>query len=163
LWASGAAVLLDRAVEELTRLVSARWRREAQWRGLLHPGPMRIAWSSTTRPVSAPVDEIVSRMPGVRPTRLRLHGFIGEVAATWRRLPARQLVVIGSPAAGKTSLAVLFVREVLADRAPGEPVPVLLNPVTTHLDMWIDRRLAAAHREAQLRHGRGGQARRPPP
>ena len=42
----------------------------------------------------------------------------------------------------------LFVREVLAARAPGEPVPVLLNlsgwdPATTHLDTWLARRLNA--------------------
>lgn len=144
--AEDPAVLLERAAAELARLVGTQWLREAQRRELLLPVPMRIPWASTTRPVSAPVGEIVAPMPGSRPTRLRLHGYIGEVAATWRRLPARQLVVIGPPASGKTSLAVLFVREVLAERTSAEPVPVLLNlagwnPTTTHLDTWLVRRL----------------------
>lgn len=156
------AELLDRAAEELARLVDTQWRREAQWRGLLHPGPMRIPWSSTTRPVSAPVSEIVP-LPGVRPTRLNLHGTIGEVADTWRRLPARQLVVIGAPAAGKTSLVVLFVQEVLAKRVPGEPVPVLLNlagwdPSTAHLDTWIARRIAADYPQLTRRRSYGDDA-----
>jgi hypothetical protein len=157
------AELLDRAAEELARLVDAQWRREAQRRGLLHPGPMRIPWSSTTRPVSAPVSEIVTPMPGIRPTRLHLRGHIGEIADTWRRLPARQLVVIGSPAAGKTTLAVLFVREVLAARAPGEPVPVLLNlagwdPAATHLDTWIARRLVADYPQLTQKSSYGEEA-----
>jgi hypothetical protein len=94
---------------------------------------------------------------------LNLHGSIGDIADTWRRLPARQLVVIGAPAAGKTSLVVLFVQEVLAERVPGEPVPVLLNlagwdPSTAHLDTWIARRLAADYPQLTRRRSYGDDA-----
>jgi hypothetical protein len=139
------AVLLNKAAEELAGLVDTQWRREAQTRGLLHPEPLRIQWSTTTRPVSPPVDQLVAPTPGARITRVR--GDARTVAETWRHLPARQLVMIGAPGAGKTSLAVLFLRQVLAAREPGESVPVLLSlagwdPEQTHFDTWLTWKLA---------------------
>jgi hypothetical protein len=69
------------------------------------------------------------------------------VAAAWRQLPRRQLVVIGAPGAGKTSLAVLLVCGLLRDRQPSEPVPVLLNmagwnPLKENVNTWLTSRLA---------------------
>lgn len=49
------------------------------------------------------------------------------MASTWEKLPSRQLVVIGAPGASKTSLATLLVRQLLARRERGDPVPVLLG------------------------------------
>ncbi len=150
-------VLLTEATEELAGLVAAQWRREAQARGLLHPEPLRIRWSTTQRPVSAPVDQLVPPTPGGRVLGFR--GDVHTVAETWARLPAKQLVMIGAPGAGKTSLAVVFLRQVLAGRQPGDPVPVLLSlagwdPERTSFDTWLSRRLAVDYpslRDAAVR------------
>lgn len=85
-----------------------------------------------------------------RPTRLKLHGDVTQVAATLRRLPARRLVVIGAPGAGKTSLAVLLVRELLAGHEPGEAVPVLLSlsmwrPEEQSLEEWLVRQISSSY------------------
>ncbi|MEU3645225.1 hypothetical protein AB0E59_17720 [Lentzea sp. NPDC034063] len=138
---------LDLAVDELARLVDSQCEREASIRGLLHPEPLRVAWRSTSRPVSPRAAEILDATPGVTPTRLRLTDDVSNVAATWARLPSRQLVVIGAPGSGKSSLAMLLVRQIVATRAPGDPVPVLLNlmgwdPQRVHFDTWLARRLA---------------------
>jgi hypothetical protein len=157
------AVLLERAAEDLARLVGQQWQREATTRGLLHPEPLRVQWSSTGRPVAAPAAEVMDPMPGSLPTRLRLRGDVRTVADTWRKLPARQLVILGAPGAGKTSLAVLLVRQLLHQRVPGDPVPVLLNlagwaPENVHLDTWLARRLAADYPQLTGRHAYGADA-----
>jgi hypothetical protein len=84
---------------------------------------------------------------GVRVTLLKLRGDVTGVEAAWRKLPARQLVIIGAPGAGKTSLAVLLVCGLLRHWQATEPVPVLLNlsgwnPLDEHLDIWLARRVA---------------------
>ncbi|HKR50877.1 MAG TPA: NACHT domain-containing protein, partial [Pseudonocardiaceae bacterium] len=83
-----------------------------------------------------------------RPIRLKLRGDLYDVVAAFRQLPARQLVVLGEPGAGKTVLAMLFTLGLLDTRAPDEPVPVLLrisswNPSGEHLHTWLARRLIA--------------------
>jgi len=57
------------------------------------------------------------------------------------------MVVLGEPGAGKTVVAMLLILELLADRQPDEPVPVLLplaswNPRREHLHTWISGKLA---------------------
>ncbi|WP_436491822.1 NACHT domain-containing protein [Actinokineospora sp. HUAS TT18] len=140
-------VRLERACEDLASTVTRQWAREARARGLAHPEPLRVRWSSTGRPVGAAADEVLDPGAG-RAVRLRLDGDVTTAAAAWQQLPAQQLVVLGAPGAGKTSLAVLLIRQLLAERTPGEPVPVLLNlsgwdPERDHLDTWLARRLAA--------------------
>jgi hypothetical protein len=142
---AGPAVLVTRASDELAGLVGRQWAREAGLRGL--QDPLRVRWSSTDRLVAAPPGAVIGSAVGGRVTRLKLRGDVTGVAAVWRQLPARQLVVIGSPGAGKTSLAVLLVCALLGDRKRKDPVPVLLNPsgwnpVEEELDVWLAARLA---------------------
>ncbi|MGH3833661.1 MAG: NACHT domain-containing protein [Pseudonocardiaceae bacterium] len=49
------------------------------------------------------------------------------LAEQFRKLHRRRLVIVGGPGAGKTTLAVQLVLQLLADWQPGEPVPVLLS------------------------------------
>ncbi len=142
------ATQLQRAISDLAQLVDRQWEREAGIRGLLHPEPLRVQWSSTGRPVAAPASEVVEPIPGVRPIRLRLNGDVSTVAETWKKLPAQQLVIIGAPGAGKTTLTVLLVRQLLARRQIEEPVPVLLtlagwDPENVHLETWLTERIKA--------------------
>jgi hypothetical protein len=140
------AVLLERAREELAQQVGRQWELESAARGLNRPEPLRVQWSTTSLAVEAAAAEVIGPIAGARAIRLRLHGDAIEMAKVWRQLPARRLVLIGAAGAGKTSLAVLLVRQLLADREPGGQVPVLLslsgwNPRRQHLDTWLAWRL----------------------
>jgi hypothetical protein len=122
------AVLLDRAASKLVDAVRRQWEHEAEVRQLRQPRPLRVRWSTTVRPVSAePAAVLGQGVIAGRPTRLKLHGDLYGVVAAFKQLPARQLVVLGEPGAGKTVLAMLFALDFLDARAPGEPVPVLLS------------------------------------
>jgi hypothetical protein len=136
---------LNHARQELVYRLSEEWSTEAAARGLSNPQPLKVRWVSTRRDVTAAPDEIVGVWAG-RTIRLNLHGDVTTIADAFRQLPARQLVVIGRPEAGKTSLAVLLVRALLNDWQPDEPVPLMLNltgwdPTREHLETWVSVRL----------------------
>ncbi|GLY07106.1 hypothetical protein [Actinoplanes sp. NBRC 101535] len=70
-----------------------------------------------------------------------------RLAALFRRVPERRLVIVGE---GARSMAVLLLRGLLADRADGDPVPVLLDlaswdPGAGGLTPWIRRQVADLH------------------
>lgn len=139
--------MLNRAANGLADAVRRQWTSEARLRQLRRPEPLRVRWSTTGRPVSAqPAAVLGQAAVGGRPTRLRLRGDLDSIVEAFRRLPARQLVVLGEPGAGKTVLAMLLTLSLLDTRTPGEPVPVLLpvsswNPNLEHLHTWLARRL----------------------
>jgi hypothetical protein len=85
--------------------------------------------------------------PGsARPPWPDTRGELADLVAQFRRLPTRQLVVIGEPGAGKTVAAIVLTLGLLADPEPGDPVPVLLtvagwNPHREHVQTWLARRI----------------------
>ncbi|GIG56015.1 hypothetical protein Lfu02_03870 [Longispora fulva] len=140
-------VQLDRALADLVQRLRAQWDTEAEDRGLSGPDPIPVRWRPSERAVQPALSEVVFG-PGWRATGLRIRGGPGDLARCWLGLPLRQLVVIGAPGSGKTSLAVLLLTEVLRGWAPGDPtaVPVLVNlagwdPRARHLDTWFAGRL----------------------
>jgi hypothetical protein len=133
---------LARARADLAAVIARQWTAEAEARSLYRPDPVRVRWSRTERPVM-PADAA----PGS--ARQRWPDSRGELAglvAQFRRLPTRQLVVIGEPGAGKTVAAMVLTLGLLADPEPGDPVPVLLtvagwNPHREHVQTWLARRI----------------------
>jgi len=78
--------------------------------------------------------------------QLPLAGDEGEIVAAFRRLPHRQLVVLGPAGAGKSVLAMLLTLGLVEDPEPGQPVPVLLplaswNPARESVRDFLIRRL----------------------
>jgi DNA-binding SARP family transcriptional activator len=138
---------LERAVRELASAISRQWTVEVEMRSLNRPEPVPVRWSGTGRQVAAVASAVLGDGPdGARPDRLTLTGGLGDVVAQFRQIPARQLVVLGEPGAGKSVLAILFTLGLLAEPLPGEPIPVLLplaswNPHREHLHRWLARRL----------------------
>ncbi|MEU5884996.1 hypothetical protein [Spirillospora sp. NPDC047279] len=141
---------LEEAAERLASGVAAQWEREVAFRELRRSAPLRLRWSTTRRPVQASASAVLgdSLLAG-RPVRLRLRGEGDGLAAAFRRLPARQLVVLGEPGAGKTAMAILFVLELLDTAEDGEPVPVIFSLSSWHpgtdLHTWMARRLIEDH------------------
>lgn len=120
---------VGRAAHELAAAVRRQWTTEAANRALWQPAPLRVRFHSTTDSRQGPV-----------------RGDVREVAAMFRRLARRQLVVLGEPGAGKTVAALLLTLELLENPGLGEPVPILLgaaswDPTAEHFDTWATRRL----------------------
>ncbi|GAA3862618.1 BTAD domain-containing putative transcriptional regulator [Saccharothrix violaceirubra] len=136
---------LDRAAEELATAVFRQWTAEVELRSLQRPEPVQVRWAGTGRPVAASDSAVLGgRRDGVQ--RLDLRGGLTDLVSGFRRLPARQLVVLGEPGAGKTVLAILLALGLLADAGKGEPVPVVLplsswDPVRQHLHTWLAGKL----------------------
>ncbi|WP_148588229.1 NACHT domain-containing protein [Streptomyces sp. WAC01526] len=79
------------------------------------------------------------------------HGTLEEAATYYRALRPGRLVITGAPGAGKTVLALHLMLLLLADRAPGGPVPVRLSlstfdPSRNKLEDWLAEHLARTYR-----------------
>jgi hypothetical protein len=78
-------------------------------------------------------------------------GSMAELARWFGELPRGRLAILGGGGVGKTSLAVLLLRELAGGYAPGRPVPVLLSlagydPHAEPLQPWLVRRLRRDYR-----------------
>ncbi|OKJ97884.1 NACHT domain-containing protein [Amycolatopsis sp. CB00013] len=152
--AVGVATLLRQraaAGPDLARFaqdVRRRWDREAAFRQVRSPAPIRLRWSSTSRPVTAsPAAVVGAAVPG-HPVRLRLSGDVSQAAEKYRALPRRQLVILGKPGAGKSTLVMLMLLQLLDTRTEDDPVPYLVPLVEWEgnpLYDWLADRLALEH------------------
>ncbi len=138
---------LDRAATDLATAVRRQWTDEANLRSIRRPQPIRVRWSSTSRPVAANMADVVTQHVVPRRPRAVRGDTTAQMADVLDNLQDRQLVILGEPGAGKTVLALLFVLHLLEQRRPDEPVPVLLamsswNPRTQHLRTWLARKIA---------------------
>jgi hypothetical protein len=130
---------LERAGRALAAMVKAQWDDEAAARGLLDPGPIPVRWHSAQDRSGDHAHLVGGEVSGSC-------GDAAGFAQSFLGLPHRRLVVLGEPGAGKSTLALLLVRALLAGRAADDPVPVLLslsswNPEGEPLAAWIARRL----------------------
>ena len=136
---------VELARRKLADLVLAQWRAEAAVRQLDDPSPFSVRWHMTELDVM----DHPSHIAGGR-GRVRFRGRsdrISMLARSFRSLKRRRLVVLGDPGMGKTTLAVLLMRELLEHPEPGEPVPVLFTladfaPGVERLSDWLIRKIA---------------------
>jgi hypothetical protein len=123
-----------------------QWQAEAVARSLGDPEPMPVRWRLSDPALTDDPRVVNPEEPLVfsgRSDRMK------ALAAAFRRLPRRRLVIIGGPGTGKTALAVQLLLERLP--APGQPpagpVPVLLslagwNPASTpRVQDWVTEQL----------------------
>ncbi|MDN3356818.1 NACHT domain-containing protein [Actinomadura sp. DC4] len=120
----------DDATERLASQVRARWLAEVAVLGVDDEYPLEVRWSTSDLPVA-----------GREPR-------IAGLASAFHELHQR-MVVVGDQGAGKTTLAMLLVLELLAQRKPRNPIPVLLSISSwseeEHLHTWMARRLGEEH------------------
>ncbi|MEW2549260.1 NACHT domain-containing protein [Streptomyces sp. NPDC047002] len=135
-----------RAAAELADASLAGLREEAVARGLSRRARLAVRWTADQAVSDHP--ENVGAPPPL-PDAAAEDG-LARLAAAYRALPVRRLVLLGGPGAGKTSLAVLLAMELLATLTDDEPVPVLLpaaswEPGKEHFDTWFARRVLRDH------------------
>lgn len=141
-------------LEQLAGLVQRQWLEEMKHRRLLVPQP-----PLPVRLVAAGEDVVddwrnIHRDPG-RPDAVDLDGCYQEVLRLWRTVPGAgegrgRLAVVGEPGAGKTALALNLLVEMIRNRTPGSPVPVLVdiaswNPHVDELRTWLEEHLMRAY------------------
>jgi hypothetical protein len=118
---------MDRAARTLATRVRRQWELEVGKRRLRHPRPLRLRWRRTALPAgprsAMPVTAALLIDRGTRQPAAPLADAFGD-------LPVPQLVILGAPGAGKSTLAMLFTLAALPAGVEDGPVPVLLSLAT---------------------------------
>jgi transcriptional regulator with XRE-family HTH domain len=123
--------LLVKAAAWLAKKVRNRWEPEEQHQGVQDPIPLGVRWKAMPLEHMDTWDNIYRSPRGESAEPLDLSGRLDEIADCYRRVPSGRLVVVGRAGAGKTTLTLRIVLDMLKTRAPGDPVPVIFN-----LESW---------------------------
>ena len=173
----GEAILsTEQMADELAVAVGDLWETEARsWR-IYDPHPLPVRWVAADASLVDTWDQLktlASNWPGEtssssawgdRPSDLAGNG--NQLAGILARVPTGRLVILGDPGAGKTVLMVRLILDLLARRAPGSTVPVLLsiaswNPEEDRdLHQWIISALSADYPAHATPASTGGPGRR---
>ncbi|MBM2615811.1 NACHT domain-containing protein [Actinoplanes sp. LDG1-06] len=149
LWSRGtgstpAEIGETQALEELAVTLRRQWADEERLRRIHDPRPLPVSWDV----IDAPAD---------------LTGSFTEVGTVFARIPTRRLIILGQAGAGKSVLVTRLARDLLARRAPGDPVPVILPMATwkerTTVEEWLTDQLIRRHPGlgAEVNLSSGGQ------
>jgi len=154
----GENLSLTAVADQLARLVGKQWEDEAKVRHLDEPSPLPVSWIAAGSSMADAWDVLVTLAtsghgwPAPPPSgtwAVSPDGLAGsgrDLLNVLERVPTGRLVVLGEPGAGKTMLMVGLILDVLADRASGDPVPVLVslaswNPEKQDLLNWMASQL----------------------
>ncbi|MBW6433663.1 hypothetical protein KZ829_07895 [Actinoplanes hulinensis] len=129
----------DDAADRLADRVRRQWRHEIGVRRLEQPRALRLTWTPATPAVAGVPAPRAGSLDRDAPAAYRLVELVRETRPG-------QLVVLGAPGSGKSSLMTLFTVAAVDLAEPGDPIPVLLAlpawDTREPLDDWIARRVA---------------------
>jgi hypothetical protein len=155
---SDRGVSLGKLADQLAMAVGAQWEAEAAIRRLNDPYPLPVSWTAADSSLTDSWDSLLKLAgsgAGWPPSPPEgtwaagpdyLAGESGDLAEMLAQVPTGRLVVLGEPGAGKTMLMVRLVLDLLARRAQGGPVPILVavaswNPAGEDLRDWLGAQL----------------------
>jgi transcriptional regulator with XRE-family HTH domain len=141
---------LAEAADALAHAVQARWQREEEQRQVHDPVPLPVRWHPVPDDLRDDWANINAVPSGETAEPVDLTGQLGHVVAVYRRIRSGRLVVLGEAGAGKTVLTTRLVLDLLADRGPADPVPVVVslgswNPTAAGLRDWLAEQLVRDH------------------
>ncbi|MFD9737343.1 NACHT domain-containing protein [Umezawaea sp. NPDC059074] len=139
------------AAAELANMVEARARDEIAARDLVVPAPLPVQWDVDVSDPAPSTDAVVDMSCA--------QADVSELASMFLSLPVRRLMLLGGAGAGKSTLAVLLVRCLLAVRQQTDPVPVLFSmaswdPKRECLDDWLIQQLKQNYPLSDTGYGR---------
>jgi hypothetical protein len=157
-----SSLSVAQVADQLAVAVGIQWNSEAAIRRLNDPYPLPVSWAAADPVLNDSWDSLVklaeegagSPMPPPPGTWAAgpddLAGKGSELVEVLARVPTGRLVVLGEPGAGKTMLMVRLVLDLLARRAQGRPVPILVsvaswNPREQDLQGWLRAQLLIDH------------------
>lgn len=153
---------VEQARESLANELRKQWKEEIEIRQLHDPHALTVHWRFTELPV-VDYPELIFAPERLASGEVNLSfgtdsAGIGALAAEFRKLVRRRLVILGDAGMGKTTLAMLLMRELLKPskgevheepEPEPEPVPVLLTLSGWHtgnnLHKWLARRLGETY------------------
>ncbi|MEW2360219.1 NACHT domain-containing protein [Spirillospora sp. NPDC029432] len=138
---------IDGARRVLADRVREQWEREIRIRQLDDPAPLAVRWRPAEPGLADDAEYVLPE--GADPFTGRADR-VHEMAARFRELPRRRLVIVGKPGMGKTTLAVLLLRRLLNQREADGPVPVLFSLTSWDPDRqeypdWLAAQLLTAY------------------
>jgi NACHT domain len=153
---------LAQVADQLAAAVRIHWEAEAGIDRLNVPYPLPVSWTAADTSLTDNWDSLLILAtcgagwpppppPGTWATGPDdLAGEGAEMVDVLARVPTGRLVVLGEPGAGKTTLMVRLVLDLLARRVDGGPVPILASvaswdPAAQDLQSWLATRLIVDH------------------
>lgn len=157
---------LIRASRKLARLLQREADDDTSVRGLLSYGTLPVEWeleggADVAACQATPANGAGSPEDGAWDTgRSRCLRGTDEVAAAFRTLRKRRLVLLGDAGAGKSTLATLLVLHLVKTGKGDWPMPVPVSPETwdpdlTHMRDWFEDRLRTRYPEIDREFGPG--------
>jgi hypothetical protein len=154
--ASGDAAA-DKALQQLVDRLApiVRLEYEAQERQLTGSGLLPVSWLLIQAGASPPLEASAARPPGW-PASQGDADWPGNLAALFQNLHQKQLIILGEPGSGKTTIAVSLLLRLISARGPADPLPVRFsigswNPRVESLHAWLWRRLVQDYPELEPR------------
>jgi outer membrane protein assembly factor BamB len=148
---------LAQEADALALAVTQHWQAEARTRRLNDPYPLPVRWTPADPSLTDAWEELErlassgagwaqqSQTWATGPAELA--GSDAGLADVLARVPTHRLVILGEPGAGKSTLMIRLVLDLLARRLRGGPVPMLVSaaswdPQAQDLKSWLARQLA---------------------
>ncbi|MFJ9153385.1 NACHT domain-containing protein [Streptomyces sp. NPDC102270] len=133
---------LQNLANRLASAVQEQWQAEWRLRRLQDPSPLQVQW--------APAEEWLADEWDGGSRTAGPEGELEGVADVFDTVPSRRMVVLGGPGSGKTVLAVRFTLDKLAQRASGDPVPVVFplagwQPDRERLRDWMSAHMRTTY------------------
>ncbi|MEU8144896.1 hypothetical protein [Nonomuraea sp. NPDC048901] len=123
------------AKEILARQITEQWKDAMRLLLLDDPRLIPVPWRSTQREELQDHPSLIAEDAGALTNR---GDRIAMLADAFRKLRCKRLVILGDQGAGKTTLALQLLAELMGTRGPEGPVPVLLPAAgwTVEADNW---------------------------
>jgi hypothetical protein len=145
-----SGITLQQARAGFADALAKQWAEEDKARRVYDPRPLPVRW----RLVGGAAAQAGPRPAPKRPATKATDPFTG-IKDTFKQSPDQRMVILGAAGAGKSVLAIKLVRDLLADRPPGDPVPVLLPAATWTRDCsmteWIIEQLVRSQPSLDVR------------